>query len=127
VTLRSRPPDAFSSGGTPPFEESAKTSLDDTQLRRNLGTATKTIREKRAVAVAEMPDWEELREAGRALKTRVMRHLDEYPKAGRSPSSQAPRRPRTSSSTGSRACTARAPSKCSSSAECPLSNVRVVC
>jgi L-lactate dehydrogenase complex protein LldF len=78
VTLRSRPPDAFSPGETPPFEESAKTSLDDAQLRRNLGTATKTIREKRAVAVAEMPDWEELREAGRALKTRVMRHLDEY-------------------------------------------------
>jgi L-lactate dehydrogenase complex protein LldF len=26
----------------------------------------------------EMPDWEELREAGRALKSRVMRHLDEY-------------------------------------------------
>src|SRR5918998_1660399 len=29
-------------------------------------------------AVAEMPDWEELREAGRALKERVTRHLDTY-------------------------------------------------
>src|SRR5215217_9725630 len=73
-----KPPDAFSPGRTPTFEESARASLADSQLRRNLGRATKTIREKRAAAVAEMPDWEELREAGRALKTRVMRHLDEY-------------------------------------------------
>ena len=73
-----KPPDAFSPGETPTFEESAKTSLADAQLRRNIGKATRTIREKRALAVAEMPDWEELREAGRALKSRVTRHLDEY-------------------------------------------------
>jgi L-lactate dehydrogenase complex protein LldF len=78
VTLKARAPDAFSPGETPTFEESAKTSLNDAQLRRNLGKATQTIRAKRAVAVKEMPDWEELREAGHALKTRVMRHLDEY-------------------------------------------------
>jgi L-lactate dehydrogenase complex protein LldF len=76
VTIK--PPDAFSPGETPRFEESAKASLADPQLRRNLGKATQTIRAKRAVAVEEMPDWEELREAGRALKSRVMRHLDEY-------------------------------------------------
>jgi L-lactate dehydrogenase complex protein LldF len=73
-----KPPGAFSPGETPTFEESAKRSLADSQLRRNLGKATRTIREKRAAAVAEMPDWEELREAGHALKSRVMRHLDEY-------------------------------------------------
>jgi L-lactate dehydrogenase complex protein LldF len=73
-----KPSDAFSPGRTPLFEESAKTSLADSQLRSNLGKATRTIREKRAAAVSEMPDWEELREAGRALKARVMRHLDEY-------------------------------------------------
>jgi len=78
VTPKARPPDAFSPGKTPSFEESARKSLNDAQLRRNLGKATRTIREKRAVVVEEMPDWEELREAGRALKTRVMRHLDEY-------------------------------------------------
>ena len=76
--MQTRPPDAFSPGRTPTFEESAKKSLDDAQLRRNLGKATQTIRRKRAVAVEEMPDWEELREAGRALKERVLRHLDEY-------------------------------------------------
>jgi len=60
------------------FPESAKTSLRDTQLRRNLGKATQTIRGKRAAVVNEMPDWENLREAGRAIKQRVMRHLDHY-------------------------------------------------
>lgn len=78
MTLKARRPDAFSPGRTPPFEETAKESLADAQLRRNLGKATQTIRRKRAATVGEMPDWEALREAGRALKTRVMRHLDEY-------------------------------------------------
>ena len=70
--------DAFSPGKTPYFEESARESLSDSQLRRNIGKATQTIRRKRAVAVEEMPDWEQLREAGRALKSRTMRHLDDY-------------------------------------------------
>ncbi len=76
--METKKSDAFSPGPTPTFEESAKESLSDSQLRRNLGKATQTIRRKRAVAVEEMPDWEGLREAGRALKERVMRHLDEY-------------------------------------------------
>jgi len=67
----SRPTDA-------PFPEAAKAELANQQLRRNLGHATQTIRTKRAAVVAELPDWEELREAGRALKTRVLRHLDDY-------------------------------------------------
>ncbi|HWF54922.1 MAG TPA: LutB/LldF family L-lactate oxidation iron-sulfur protein [Solirubrobacteraceae bacterium] len=61
-----------------PFPAAARTALADPQLRRNLGHATATIRVKRAEAVAEVPDWEELREAGRALKERVLRHLPEY-------------------------------------------------
>jgi len=77
VTLKSHP-DAFSDGKTPTFEQSARESLADTQMRNNLGKATRTIREKRKIAVEEMPDWEKLREAGSALKNRVMRHLDEY-------------------------------------------------
>jgi L-lactate dehydrogenase complex protein LldF len=76
--VATKPSDAFSPGPTPTFEQSARVSLSDSQLRRNLGKATQTIRQKRAVAVAEMPDWENLREAGRALKERVVRHLDEY-------------------------------------------------
>jgi len=62
----------------PTFQVSAKQALGNTQLRRNLYKATSTIREKRARVVAEMPDWEDLREAGRALKERTLRHLDRY-------------------------------------------------
>jgi L-lactate dehydrogenase complex protein LldF len=61
-----------------PFPQAARRALADTQLRRNLGHATRTIRVKRAAAVAELPDWEALREAGRAIKARTLRHLDTY-------------------------------------------------
>jgi L-lactate dehydrogenase complex protein LldF len=61
-----------------PFPESAKIALANTQLRRNMGKATQTIRGKRSVVVDEMPDWEALREAGRAIKERTLRHLDMY-------------------------------------------------
>jgi L-lactate dehydrogenase complex protein LldF len=60
------------------FPAAAREALRDTQLRHNLGVATTTIRDRRAQAVAELPDWEELRDAGAALKRRVLRHLDEY-------------------------------------------------
>jgi L-lactate dehydrogenase complex protein LldF len=60
------------------FPEAARAALGDMQLRHNLRNATTTIRDKRARVVAEVPDWEELREAGRAIKTDVMHRLDEY-------------------------------------------------
>jgi L-lactate dehydrogenase complex protein LldF len=60
------------------FPEAARIALGDSQLRHNLRNATTTIRDKRARVVAEVPDWEELREAGRAIKEDVMRRLDEY-------------------------------------------------
>ncbi len=60
------------------FPIAAKLALEDTQLRRNLGHATRTIREKRELVVAELPDWQDLREAGRQIKDRVMRHLPEF-------------------------------------------------
>jgi L-lactate dehydrogenase complex protein LldF len=62
----------------PKFQKSAKEALANSQLRRNLYKATHTIRDKRGAVVGEMPDWQELREAGRALKERVLRHLDTY-------------------------------------------------
>jgi L-lactate dehydrogenase complex protein LldF len=64
--------------GRPSFPDAARVALADTQLRHHLAHATHSIRDKRAAAVAELPDWEQLREAGRALKERVMRHLDDY-------------------------------------------------
>ncbi len=62
----------------PPFPQAARAALANSQLRHNLGQATRAIRIKRAEVVAEVPDWQELREAGRALKERVLRHLDDY-------------------------------------------------
>ncbi|GGW75558.1 iron-sulfur cluster-binding protein [Streptomyces xantholiticus] len=64
--------------GMPAFPSAAKSALDNAQLRRNLAHATDTIRGKRAHAVGELDDWEELREAGRAIKERTLRHLDRY-------------------------------------------------
>src|SRR5207302_349414 len=60
------------------FPDAARIALGDAQLRRNLGKATTTIRDKRARVVAEVPDWEELRDAGRAIKANVMHRLDQY-------------------------------------------------
>jgi L-lactate dehydrogenase complex protein LldF len=62
----------------PKFERNAPAALANTQLRRNMGKATQTIRGKRAAVVNELDDWEALREAGRAIKERTLRHLDDY-------------------------------------------------
>jgi L-lactate dehydrogenase complex protein LldF len=60
------------------FPEAAREAVADTQLRANLRNATHTIRDKRAAAVAEVPDWQELREAGKQIKERATRHLDTH-------------------------------------------------
>jgi L-lactate dehydrogenase complex protein LldF len=59
------------------FPAAAREALRDTQLRHNLGHATATIRAKRAGVVSELPDWEELREAGAAIKDRALATLPE--------------------------------------------------
>jgi L-lactate dehydrogenase complex protein LldF len=59
------------------FPAAARATLADAQLRRNLGKATTTIRAKRVRAVAEVPDWEALRDAGAAIKARAMATLPE--------------------------------------------------
>ncbi|HSK55124.1 MAG TPA: lactate utilization protein B [Jiangellales bacterium] len=59
------------------FPAAARAALADTQLRANLGRATATIREKRRAVVEEVPDWEELRDAGAGIKADAMAHLPE--------------------------------------------------
>jgi L-lactate dehydrogenase complex protein LldF len=59
------------------FPAAAREALADSQLRRNLGKATQTIRAKRLATVAELPDWERLRESGAAIKARAMATLPE--------------------------------------------------
>ena len=60
-----------------PFPVAARAAVADTQLRRNLGNATATIRAKRARVVGEVPDWAALRAAGAAIKDSVLANLDE--------------------------------------------------
>jgi L-lactate dehydrogenase complex protein LldF len=64
--------------GSPAFPTAARKALADDQLRRNLKHATGLIRTKRAAAVAELPDWEDLRLAGEAIKDDVLANLDTY-------------------------------------------------
>jgi L-lactate dehydrogenase complex protein LldF len=59
------------------FPAAAKVALGDAQLRRNVGKATKTIRAKRAAVVEELDDWQELRDAGAAIKAHAMATLPE--------------------------------------------------
>jgi L-lactate dehydrogenase complex protein LldF len=56
----------------------ARAMLGDTQLRKNVRHATDVIQAKRARVVGEMPDWQELREAGRQIRQHTMEHLDFY-------------------------------------------------
>ena len=64
--------------GMPSFPVAAKAAAADSQLRANLAHATHTIRAKRAGAVAELADWEQLRQAAKAIKDHTLAHLDTY-------------------------------------------------
>ena len=61
-----------------PFPDAARETLQDAQMRRNLRHATGTIREKRLRAVAEVPNWEDLRTQGAAIKDAVLSDLAEH-------------------------------------------------
>jgi L-lactate dehydrogenase complex protein LldF len=62
----------------PPFPIAARAAMKDTQLRKNVRHATEVIQAKRARVVGEMPDWQELREAGKQIRQHTMMHLDFY-------------------------------------------------
>jgi len=64
--------------GMPAFPEAAHRELRNDQQRRNLHHATHTIRAKRAAAVAEVPDWEDLRLRAAAIKDHTLARLDDY-------------------------------------------------
>src|SRR3984957_1896823 len=62
----------------PTFPMAAKSALADAQLQRNVRHATDVIQAKRARVVAEMPDWQDLREAGKQIRQHTMENLDFY-------------------------------------------------
>jgi len=63
---------------SPTFPIAARGMLGDTQLRKNVRHATEVIQNKRARVVAEMPDWQQLRESGRQIREHAMANLDHY-------------------------------------------------
>jgi len=62
----------------PEFPIAARSALEDVELRRNVRRATDVIRSKRDLRVRELPDWEELRQAGKEIKAHTLAHLDHY-------------------------------------------------
>ena len=46
------------------FPDAAREILQNSQMRKNVQHATNVIQGKRNKVVAELPDWEDLREAG---------------------------------------------------------------
>ncbi|MGR6915731.1 lactate utilization protein B [[Actinomadura] parvosata] len=60
------------------FPKNSQQAVQNSQLRFNLRKATHTIRGKRAGVVGELPDWQELRAAGKAIKDHTLRNLDRY-------------------------------------------------
>ena len=68
--------DSVRSAVAVPFPEAAHSALENEQLRSNIRRATSSIRARRGEVVGEVADWEELREAGRALKDAALWDLD---------------------------------------------------
>jgi L-lactate dehydrogenase complex protein LldF len=62
----------------PAFPAAAKAAMKDDQLRRNVHHATSVIRNKRALRVEEMPDWQQLRDSAHAIKDHTLLYLDHY-------------------------------------------------
>jgi len=62
----------------PDFPTAALPLLHDAQLRRNVRHATDVIQGKRFRVVSEMPDWQQLRDAGQSIRQHTMEHLDFY-------------------------------------------------
>ncbi|WP_296103470.1 LutB/LldF family L-lactate oxidation iron-sulfur protein [uncultured Corynebacterium sp.] len=63
--------------GTERFPQAARHDLKNSVQRHNLRMATHTIRDKRARVVAEIDDWQQLRDAGSAIKRDVMARMPE--------------------------------------------------
>jgi len=58
------------------FEANARAALGDASLRGALRRATDLFAERRATAIAGVPDWEALREQARAVKAETLARLD---------------------------------------------------
>ncbi len=60
------------------FPAAAKVLLSDSQLRKNVKHATDVISNKRSLVVRELEDWQQLRDAGSALREHTLKNLGAY-------------------------------------------------
>jgi len=60
------------------FKENARCALNDAQLQRALGNVRRGFIDKRAKARARLPEFDELRDAAKAIKDHTLAHLDAY-------------------------------------------------
>jgi len=63
---------------SPTFKQNAREALADRQLQRALGHVRAGFIDKRAKAVAELPEFDALRDAARDIKNHTLAHLDLY-------------------------------------------------
>ena len=63
---------------SPAFKENARHALNDAQLQRALGHVQAGFVDRRAQAVAALPEFEALRSSAKAIKDHTLAHLDLY-------------------------------------------------
>ncbi len=63
---------------SPSFKANARRALDDPQLQKTLGFVRGNFISKRQHAVADLPEFETLRDEARAIKNHALAHLDLY-------------------------------------------------
>ena len=63
---------------SPTFKKNARDALADVTLQKALKNVEKGFVGKRQDAVDALPEFEDLRERGRAIKTHTLKHLDLY-------------------------------------------------
>ena len=63
---------------SPAFKENAARALANPGLQKALGTAKGAFLQRRAAAVANLPEFEQLRDIGRDIKNHTLANLDFY-------------------------------------------------
>ncbi len=63
---------------SPAFKDNAKAALTDAGLQKALGNVRTGFQVKRAKARAKLPEFDQLRDEGKAMKDHVVAHLDLY-------------------------------------------------
>ncbi|MBV8849917.1 MAG: lactate utilization protein, partial [Methylobacteriaceae bacterium] len=63
---------------SPQFKENAHEALHDATLQKALNNMRSGFIERRALAAAELPEFERLRDSARDIKKHTLQHLDLY-------------------------------------------------